>query len=201
MSNIRLNSNKQVAAVLDITKRFAIRGYNFIHNSTINSRGVGILISSKLPYTIHNQYCDIECNIIILDITIKGKRLTIGSVYGPNNDNEEFFNTVRDTSSRLGSEHIILGDDWKTSVDASPVRHNIDTFNMVDIPSRHRSTWLDRTCTTLKLLDPYRFFYQTEENTPMYPIPKHTTIDLVYIFFRFLTYYYHLVKTARLLIT
>jgi hypothetical protein len=30
---------------------------------------------------------------------------------------------------------------------------------MADIPSRRRSTWLDRTCTTLKLSDPYRFFY------------------------------------------
>jgi hypothetical protein len=44
LSDIRLNSNKQVAATLDITKRFLYRGYNFIHNSRENSRGVGILI-------------------------------------------------------------------------------------------------------------------------------------------------------------
>ncbi len=89
-------------AVLDITKRFAFRGYNLFHNSVSNARGVAILISSKIPYTIHNQFCDMECNILIVDITIKGTRMTIGSLYGPNNDNEEFFNTIRDTCSRLG---------------------------------------------------------------------------------------------------
>jgi exonuclease III len=51
------------------------------------------------------------------------------------------------------------GGDWNTTVDANPVRLNIDTINMVDIPSRRRSTWLNRTCTSLKLSDPYRFFY------------------------------------------
>ncbi len=94
MSDTRLNSNKQVAAVLDITKRFAFRGYNLIHNSVNNARGVAILISSKIPYTIHNQYSDMECNILIVDITIKGTRMTIGSLYGPNNDKTRNFLTL-----------------------------------------------------------------------------------------------------------
>ncbi len=54
LSDIRLNSSKQVAATMDIEKRFGFRGYKFIHNSTSNSRGVGILISNKLQATIHN---------------------------------------------------------------------------------------------------------------------------------------------------
>jgi hypothetical protein len=38
LSDIRLNSNKQVAATLDITKRLHFRGYNFFHNARENSR-------------------------------------------------------------------------------------------------------------------------------------------------------------------
>jgi exonuclease III len=90
LSDIRLSSNKQVAATLDITKRFLYRGYNFIHNSRDNSRGVGILISKKLDYTVHGEFRDMDGNILLLDITIQGVRMTIGSVYGPNNDNEDF---------------------------------------------------------------------------------------------------------------
>jgi hypothetical protein len=47
LSDIRLNSNKQVAATMDIGKRFGFRGYNFIHNSTINSRGALFTIPTK----------------------------------------------------------------------------------------------------------------------------------------------------------
>jgi hypothetical protein len=134
--DIRLNSNKQVAATLDISKRFAFRGYKLIHNSFDNSRGVGILISNKLSACIHNQFCDMEGNILILDITIRGTRMTLGSVYGPNTDNAEFFNVIKDTCNRFGNRFTILGGDWNTTVDCRPVRTNIDTLNMVDIPSK-----------------------------------------------------------------
>jgi exonuclease III len=87
LSDIRLNSSKQVSVTLDIGKRFGFRGYNFIHNSTTNSRGVGILISNKLNVSIHNTYKDMDCNALILDVSIGGNRITLGSVYGPNTDN------------------------------------------------------------------------------------------------------------------
>jgi exonuclease III len=78
LSDIRLNSDKQVVATMDIEKRFGFRGYKFIHNSTTSSRGVGILISNKLKANIHNTYRDLDCNILILDVTIHGRRLTLG---------------------------------------------------------------------------------------------------------------------------
>jgi exonuclease III len=128
LSDIRLNSNKQIAATMDISKRFVLRGYNFIHNSQENSRGVGILLSKKLNYTIHNEYRDIEGNILLIDITILGKRQTIGSVYSPNNDNENFFLTIVDTCRRYKNNQIVTGGDWNTTVDPNPARTNIDTY-------------------------------------------------------------------------
>jgi hypothetical protein len=44
LSDVRLNSNIQKHAVFDIEKRFSMAGYDFYHNSTFSSRGVGILI-------------------------------------------------------------------------------------------------------------------------------------------------------------
>jgi exonuclease III len=162
LSDIRLNSNKQIAATLDITKRFLYRGYNFIHNSRENSRGVGTYTCFKkirLYCTVHDEYRDMEGNILLLDITIQGVRMTVGSIYGPNNDNEDFFNTISDTCNRLNNRLKVIGGDWNTTVDGSPVRLNIDTLNMVDIPSNRRSRWLKGTCDNLNLSDPYRHFY------------------------------------------
>ncbi len=159
LSDIRLNSSKQVAATMDIGKRFGFRGYNFIHNSTTNSRGVGILISNKLQTTIHNTYKDMDCNLLIIDVTITGKRFTLGSVYGPNTDTESFFTDIIHTCESYGNPNVILGGDWNTNVDGRPTNSNIDTINMVDIPSRRRLRWLDNLCNRIGLSDPYRHFY------------------------------------------
>jgi hypothetical protein len=47
LSDLRLNSLKQSVACKDITKRFQLLGYKFIHNSPHSNRGVGILIKKK----------------------------------------------------------------------------------------------------------------------------------------------------------
>jgi exonuclease III len=91
LSDLRLNSTKQISAIEDVKKRFMFRGYDFIHNSKKNSRGVGILISNKLVYNIKKYSRDLNDNILIIDITIAGFSLTLGAVYGPNEDDEFFF--------------------------------------------------------------------------------------------------------------
>jgi hypothetical protein len=120
---------------------------------------VGILLSKKLNYSIHNEYRDIEGNILLIDITINGNRLTVGSLYGPNNDNENFFQTITDTCRRYKNDQIVNGGDWNTTIDQNPVRTNIDTLNMVNIPSKRRSKWLKDMCDNLAVKDPYRYFY------------------------------------------
>jgi hypothetical protein len=77
LSDIRLNSNKQISAVNDIRKRFAFRGYDMFINSKISSRGVGILISKKLPYQVHRECIDNNCNSIILDISIQSPKINM----------------------------------------------------------------------------------------------------------------------------
>jgi hypothetical protein len=100
-----------------------------------------------------------DCNALILDVSIGNHRITLGSVYGPNTDNENFFTDICETCEGFGNRHIILGGDWNTTVDGRPNNINIDTINMVDIPSKRRSKRLQNTCTRLGLSDPYRHFY------------------------------------------
>ncbi len=120
---------------------------------------MGILISSKLGVTVHDEFRDIDGNILMLNITVQGKQMTLGSVYGPNNDDENFFVTISDTCRRYRNDSIILGGDWNTTFDGNPVRINIDTLNMADIPSKRRSKWLKNLCDNNELTYPYRHFY------------------------------------------
>jgi hypothetical protein len=96
---------------------------------------------------------------LIIDVTILGKRLTLGSIYGRNTDVENFFSDIHHTCEAFGNTHIIIGGDWNTTVDGSPTNSNLDTINMVEIPSRRRTRWLGNLCTPLGMSDPYRHFY------------------------------------------
>jgi hypothetical protein len=71
-------------------------GYSIHHNSTINSRGTAILVSNRLPMVIEDSFRDNECNILLLKVRFGDISLTLGSIYGPNTDNEQFFRKISD---------------------------------------------------------------------------------------------------------
>ena len=59
------------------------------HSST--SRGVAVLFKNSFEFHINQEIID-ECgNFIILDINIQDYRMTLVAIYGPNEDNPDFF--------------------------------------------------------------------------------------------------------------
>jgi hypothetical protein len=86
LSDLRLNSLKQITACKEITKRFYFNGYKFIHNSPTSARGVGILIKKTAmeKLTIMNTVRDLEGNYLLIDIEHKNQRFSFGAVYGAN---------------------------------------------------------------------------------------------------------------------
>ena len=60
-------------------------------NSSNNSRGVGIIISKKLKFSVLEVIRDPCENFILLDMSIEGFRFTLGSIYAPSNKPETFF--------------------------------------------------------------------------------------------------------------
>jgi exonuclease III len=162
LSDLRLNSLKQSVACKDITKRFHLLGYKFIHNSPHSNRGVGILVKKKAmeKLNIVNTVRDLDGNHILIDIEYKSTRYTLGSVYGANtNDGIEMYNVLRNDISQLRNTKIILGGDWNCVWDRSVVDVNLDVMNMVNVPSLLRSNKVHELCTYLNLTDPYRIFY------------------------------------------
>jgi exonuclease III len=128
---LRLNSDKQQHAVMDIEKHFEMASYYFYHNSTISSRGVGIVISKKLNTIVSERDIirDPECNFILKKIQIKGIRITIGSIYGPNHNDIAFYDNLYYNLN--GSENILIGGDFNCTWDPRQSIENLDTLNMV----------------------------------------------------------------------
>ena len=132
LSDLRLNSRIQHVACSELIKTFYLHGYKFIHNSTISSRGVGILIHRKvldniIVYSINR---DVNCNYILLDIEFKTDRYTIGSVYGANtNDGFTMYTDLERDILAFKNTKIILGGDWNATWCLDEVERNIDILN------------------------------------------------------------------------
>jgi exonuclease III len=166
LSDTRLNSRKQIAGVNDVEKKCRFLGFSIFHNSSLNSRGTAVLLSNKIDYELISIYKDDIGNILLLKIKMNNVYVTIGSIYGPNEDNPEFFETLKQQLKNLNSDYVILGGDWNTTLDCSNSRLNIDTLNMASIPSVRRSNMLNGLCNDCNLVDPFRYFYpETKEFT------------------------------------
>ena len=156
LSDVRLNSTKQNYAIHDLEKKCSLKGYDLFFNSKGSSRGVGILISKKLVYTVSDTLSDFDDNYLILCTTIGDHKINLVSIYGPNDNNCDFFDNLEQDLRVLDGSPLIVGGDWNATWDSSPVNSNIDVLNMVNIPSRVRSEKIKRLSILFNLTDPYR---------------------------------------------
>ena len=93
-----------------------------------HARGVLILIHKSLPFQTTNVICDQYGRYIIIQGNISTCGLNLVCIYGPNDDNPTFFQSLFLTLSTLQGMCIIGGD-----------------FNCTLVPTKDRSTNLDST--------------------------------------------------------
>ena len=100
-------------------------GLNCVFNSYRgNSRGVAILFNDNFQYEIHNSFADQNGNYLILDITICDNRMTLINMYGPNQDQPQFFQDIYTVTQSIDNASIIWCGDWNLVMD-----YNKDTKN------------------------------------------------------------------------
>jgi exonuclease III len=137
-------------------------GYECYFNSSQNKRGVGILINKKISYLVQERRDDPAENFLLLKVSIAGEPIIIGSVYGPNNTDLQFFHNLSTGIRDLAPNNtipVLLGGDWNCTLSPDPVNINIDVINMNDIPNRRHSEALVDLCNDLKLSDPFRVLH------------------------------------------
>ena len=127
--------------------------------SSRNKRGVGILIKNDLVFLEEAREADPEDNFLLLRATVKGSSIIIGSIYGPNDYNPQFFAALKNAIDRLGNWPVLLGGDWNCTFSPDPIANNIDCLNMAEVPNIRHTRLLCDLCADLGLTDPYRLFF------------------------------------------
>lgn len=104
-------------------------GYNIYFSCFNNSsRGVMVLLNNNFEHEVERVYSDINGNYIILDINIEGKKFTLVSLYGPNDDKPSFYKEIRQKYNAFQNDKIIICGDWNLVINP-----DLDTNNYLHI--------------------------------------------------------------------
>ena len=90
-------------------------GYEAYFNSrTSNSRGVAILFSNSFVFDVLSVKKDGSGNLLIVNINIKScdKSIVLVAVYGPNENDDNFYHNLQNQLHICENTSIIIGGDW-----------------------------------------------------------------------------------------
>jgi exonuclease III len=175
LSDIRLGNKNLISCANEVKKLFEVNlhyAYEFYYNSSTNKRGVGVLIKKDLNIIVQDYRRDIEENLLLLRVDLKGEQLVIGAVYGPNHNYPEFFNNLTNEIRAIsinGPVPVLLGGDWNCTYSADPVDINIDILNMRALPNLSHSIVLNQMCLDLDLVDPFRHLHYNKTEFTFVP--------------------------------
>ena len=102
--------------------------YKLYSNSTKESRGVAIAIAGNIYHEVYECIKDEDENFLFLKVKIKGKKLLLRAIYGPNRNDKEFFKDIRVRLENV-EEQIIIGGDFNTVLDNRQGIENLDKVN------------------------------------------------------------------------
>ncbi len=138
--------------------------YKLYLNSRKESRGVCIAIKRNIAHEIYGTYCDNADNYMLLDVKLKGRRVTLGCIYGPNENDQDFYRELRVIIDRLGNK-FILGGDFNTIINQSIGNENLDREGNGWVPNSQNSRiineWLEEGWT----VEPFRTMYPLQKET------------------------------------
>jgi exonuclease III len=143
--------------------------YNLILHSSKESRGVGVAIKRNIAYEVKRTVTDGDDeNLIILDMVIKGKELVVGSVYGPNANNPEFFDNIKRKLDQL-NKNFILGGDMNTILCNDNGVQNLDRIGPGRTPNVQNSRVINEWIRTGFAIDPFRALYPMQREVSYIP--------------------------------
>ena len=76
-----------------------------------------ILINNNFEFKVEGVKTDKNGNYILLDITIQGKRITLVNIYGPNEDNPNFYTNIIQKISEFENDQVIICGYWNFVLD------------------------------------------------------------------------------------
>ena len=104
-------------------------GYDIFFSSyTTMSRGTMVLLNNNFEQKVKKVKTDKNGNFIILDMEIQGREITLASIYGPNEDNPNFYENLLRNIADFENENVIVCGDWNLVLDTEK-----DCFNYLHV--------------------------------------------------------------------
>jgi exonuclease III len=159
LSDLRLGNRNLTNNIDELKKFFRVNpygSYKLLYHSTKNKRGVGILVKSDLDFSELQRVVDTDENCLAVKASIEGRVIILCSIYGPNIHDPAFFINMFNAINQLGNFPKILAGDWNCTYSSANITVNLDCYNMLDLPNKRHSDYLEQFCEDLGIQDPYR---------------------------------------------
>ena len=135
---------------------------------TNRSRGVSIMFKHTLKYEIiQTEHADCG-NFLIIVCKIGTQTYLLAYVYGPNNDNPDFYRTLQNHLELFQTDHTIIGGDFNFVID-----QNVDSYNYArEYNSNAKHVFMsfinDNTLHDIwRLKNPNKLEYTWSRNNPL----------------------------------
>ena len=122
----------------------------FLSCNTSQSRGVAILFGN-LDYEIHQSLLDSDGNYVLLDLTIDDHRFTLASIYGPNQDNPQFYTNLFEKLDYIGNDSFMICGDFNLVLNPE-----LDYHNYKHINNKNARNYIREIIEERQLIDPFR---------------------------------------------
>lgn len=117
-----------------------------------NARGVAIFFKNNFEFKVNDAFSDINGNSLMLDVTIENKQYLLVNIYGPNEDNPQFYKDIGKKIETVSNNHyIIMGGDFNMVMDK-----NLDTMNYKNLNNPKARSELINQMESLNLSDIFR---------------------------------------------
>ena len=127
-------------------------GYEvFFKSFNSNSRGIAVFFKNNFEFKLNNVFKDSNGNVLLLDIEIEDKRITLATIYRPNDDDANFYEKLQNNIIKMGNDNIIVTGDFNLLLNPE-----VDGVNYKNINNPNARNQVIKLITELDLFDAYR---------------------------------------------
>ena len=147
--------------------------YHIVIHSNKSSRGVAIGYKTTVNIEILDQFRDYDQNILLLKTKLNDSFITLGSVYGPTQqDNPDFIDYLSQNINNLNCDKFIIGGDFNAVISDEDPANNQEVLYMRGIPNPVHSRKINQLINNEYCVDPFRSIYPTNKEYSYLPFNK-----------------------------
>ena len=103
-------------------------GFKAVFSSgTSTSRGIAVLFRNTFPFELLHSVSDANGNYVILDIKTQEQQFTLCALYGPNEDNPNFFENILQMVENMNNLSVVIVGDWNVVWTMRKITSTINT--------------------------------------------------------------------------